>query len=168
MDRMEETARASPGNDSQGKVAMVKQEGDEDPCKPLAATATRKVILQKVARRRFTIRQNSVRRFRAGRAALLEVDGFWKKSNVVIGKTAFVRLCQSVASEIGGRRLRFEGAATDAIQEACEAFLINYFTALNLIANRANRDTVMTTDAALLKQSMNVLEPTPNEKPTSN
>ncbi|KAM6484676.1 hypothetical protein HDV62DRAFT_404463 [Trichoderma sp. SZMC 28011] len=168
MDRMEETARVSPGNDSQGKVAMVKQEGDEGLCKPLATKATRKMILQKVARRRFTIRQNSVRRFRAGTVARHEVNNLRKKSNLVIGKKAFVRFCQSVASEIGGRRHRFEGAATDVIQAACEAFLINYFTALNLIANHANRDTVMTTDAALLKPLMNVLEPTPNEKPTSN
>ncbi|KAL6825186.1 hypothetical protein V8C40DRAFT_287656 [Trichoderma camerunense] len=152
MDRMEETARVSPGNDSQGKVATVKQEGDEDPCKPLAAKATPKMIPQKVARRRFIIRQNSVRRFGLG----------------IIGKAAFVRLCQSVASEIGYGRLRFEEAATDAIQEVCEAFLVNCFTALNDIAQRANRDTVMLADAALLKQQVNVLELTPKEKPTSN
>ncbi|KAL7798802.1 hypothetical protein V8C43DRAFT_303284 [Trichoderma afarasin] len=157
MDRTEETARVSPGNDSQGKVVMVKQEGDEDLCKPLATKVTPKVIPQKVTRRRFIIRQNSVRRFGPG-----------TKSNLVIGKTAFVRLCQSVASDIGHRRLRFEGAATEAIQEVCETFLINYFSALNDIAKRANRATVMLADVAFLKESMNVLGPTPNEKPTSN
>ncbi|KAJ4858217.1 core histone h2A/H2B/H3/H4 domain-containing protein [Trichoderma breve] len=157
MDRTEETARVSPDNDSQGKVAMVKQEGDEDLCKPLAAKATPKMIPQKAARRRFIIRQNSVRRFGPG-----------TKSNLVIGKMAFVRLCQSVASEIGHRRLRFDGAAMNAVQEVCGAFLVNYFSALNVIENRANRATVMLTDAALLKQALDVLELTPKEKPTSN
>lgn len=42
-------------------------EGDEDPCKPLAAKTTPNMIPQKVARRRFIIRQNSVRHFRSGR-----------------------------------------------------------------------------------------------------
>lgn len=41
-------------------------EGDEDPCKPLAAKETRKMTSQKIARWQFAIRRNARRRLRSG------------------------------------------------------------------------------------------------------
>lgn len=64
MDGMEKAAPTSTGVDSQGKVAMVEQAGDEDPRRPLAAKATRKTLLRKIARRRFIFRHNPRRRYR--------------------------------------------------------------------------------------------------------
>ncbi|KAL5093963.1 hypothetical protein Trisim1_009436 [Trichoderma cf. simile WF8] len=75
------------------------------------------MIPQKVARWQFAIRRNAKRRFRSGPFPVCERRELRKKANLVIGKTAFVRLCQFVASEIGHPRLRFEGDAIDTIQE---------------------------------------------------
>ncbi|KAL6694465.1 histone-fold-containing protein [Trichoderma pleuroticola] len=149
MGRMEKAARTSLSDDSQGKVAMVKQEGDEDPCEPLTAKATRKTIPRKAV-------------------ALREVNKLQKKTNLVIRKPLFAGLCQSIASEIGCRRIRFDKAATDALQEACEAFLVDYFTALKLTALHAKRVTVMLKDSTFLKELMNIFDLTPKMKSTRN
>ncbi|KAL6787568.1 hypothetical protein J3E68DRAFT_418282 [Trichoderma sp. SZMC 28012] len=143
-------------------------EGDENPCKPLAAKETRKMIPQKVARWQFAIRRNARPRLRSGSFPVHERNQLRKEANLVIGKTAFVRLCQSVASEIGYRHLRFEGDAIDTIQEVCEAFLVNHFEALNVIAQRRKSVTVMPTDAVFLKWLLNMMGHTPKENSSNN
>ncbi|PNP47016.1 hypothetical protein THARTR1_10521 [Trichoderma harzianum] len=168
MGRMEKAARTSPSDDSRGKVAMVKQEGDEDPCKPLTAKATRKTIPRKGAARGSVIRRNPRRRYRLGTVALREVNKLQKKENLDIRKPLFAGLCQSIASEIGCRRIRFDKAATDALQIACEAFLVDYFTALKLTALHAKRVTVMLKDSTFLKELMNIFDLTPKTKSIRN
>ncbi|KAL6822807.1 hypothetical protein J3E69DRAFT_381943 [Trichoderma sp. SZMC 28015] len=143
-------------------------EGDENPCKPLAAKETRKMIPQKVARWQFAIRRNARPRLRSGSFPVHERNQIRKEANLVIGKTAFVRLCQSVASELGHHRLRFEGDAIDTIQEVCESFLVNHFSALNVIAQRRKSVTVMPTDAVFLKWQLNMMGLTPKENSTRN
>ncbi|KAL5093962.1 hypothetical protein Trisim1_009436 [Trichoderma cf. simile WF8] len=126
------------------------------------------MIPQKVARWQFAIRRNAKRRFRSGPFPVCERRELRKKANLVIGKTAFVRLCQFVASEIGHPRLRFEGDAIDTIQEVCESFLVNHFEALNVIAQRRKSITVMPTDAVFLKWQLNMMGLSPKENSTRN
>lgn len=106
-----------------------------------------------------------------------------KKTKPVIPKTLFIGLCRSIASEIGCR-LRFDSVATDALQVACEAYLVDFFTGnfllllmsefrlicsvLNLTAVHANRVKVMADDVVCVKQLMNLFKPTPNKRSTRN
>ncbi|KAK4073102.1 uncharacterized protein Triagg1_5382 [Trichoderma aggressivum f. europaeum] len=153
MDRIKKAAPASTSVNSQGKVAMVEQEGDEDFRKRLAAKATRKTILRKIARRRSTFRRSPKRRWEPGKVEHRQVNKPQRITKLVIHKTPFIGLCRSIVSEIGCR-LGFDSVAMDALQVACEAFLVDYFAVLNLTALHANRVKIIADDAAYLVPSI--------------
>ena len=91
------------------------------------------------------------RRFRPGTVALREIRKFQKTTDLLIRKLPFQRVVREIATEYKSD-LRFQTQAILALQEACEAYLINLFEDTNLCAIHAKRVTIMTKDMLLAKR----------------
>ena len=73
------------------------------------------------------------RRYRPGTVALREIRKYQKSTNLLIRQLPFQRLVREVAQQLKPD-LRFQSTAILALQEASEAFLVNMFEEINLIA----------------------------------
>jgi histone H3 len=91
------------------------------------------------------------RRYRPGTIALREIRKFQKTTDLLIRKLPFQRLVREIATEYKSD-LRFQTQAILALQEACEAYLVNLFEDTNLCAIHAKRVTIMTKDMLLAKR----------------
>lgn len=83
-----------------------------------------------------------------GVAIVREIERFQGSSELLIGKLPFARLVREL-SQTYCPTFRYQAATVEALQEACEAFLVNLFEDCVLCAVHAKRKTIMTRDMAL-------------------
>ena len=90
-------------------------------------------------------------RFRPGVVALREIRRYQKGSELLIRRLPFQRLVREIAQEFGilTEGVRFQAQAIDALQEACEAYLVGLFEDTNLCAIHASRVTIQSKDMQL-------------------
>ena len=91
------------------------------------------------------------RRYRPGTLALREIRKFQKTTDLLIRKLPFQRLVREVATNYKSD-LRFQSQAILALQEACEAYLVQLFEDTNLCAIHAKRVTIMPKDMELARR----------------
>ncbi|CAG7911383.1 hypothetical protein BRARA_J02135 [Brassica rapa] len=90
-------------------------------------------------------------RYRPGTVALREIRMYQKNTYPLIPKLPFERLVKEIGQSLKAE-LRFQGIAIDALQEAAEAFLVEFFHDANLFAIHAKRVTIMRNDIMLAKR----------------
>eukprot|EP00792_Barthelona_sp_PAP020_P004651 TRINITY_DN2260_c0_g1_i2.p1 TRINITY_DN2260_c0_g1~~TRINITY_DN2260_c0_g1_i2.p1 ORF type:complete len:136 (-),score=31.66 TRINITY_DN2260_c0_g1_i2:67-474(-) len=88
------------------------------------------------------------RRPKPGIVALVEIRRYQDNTKTLLRKLPFHRLVRSIAAE-ERRDLRFQEKALDALQEACEAYLVEMFEDTNSLAIHADRVTIMNKDMKL-------------------
>jgi histone H3 len=88
------------------------------------------------------------RRRRPGAAALREIRRYQRGGDLLIRKTPFQRLVREIVGKFQPG-FRIQLAALEALQEACEAFLVGLFEDTNLCAIHAERVTIMRKDMLL-------------------
>ncbi|KIK00070.1 hypothetical protein K443DRAFT_679439 [Laccaria amethystina LaAM-08-1] len=92
-----------------------------------------------------------VHRFRPGEVALREIKRYSSTTELLIRKLPFQRLVKEIAAEFGGD-YRFQSAALEALQESCEAYLVQLFEDMKVCAVHAKRVTVMPRDLKLARR----------------
>ncbi|CAF1786128.1 unnamed protein product [Brassica oleracea var. botrytis] len=90
-------------------------------------------------------------RYRPGTVALREIRMYQKNTYPLIPKLPFQRLVKEIGQSLKAD-LRFQSSAIDALQEAAEAFLVEFFHDANLFAIHAKRVTIMRKDIMLAKR----------------
>ena len=83
--------------------------------------------------------------------ALREIRRYQKSTELLLRKLPFQRLVREVAQEFKSD-LRFQSSAVLALQEACEAYLVELFEDTNLCAIHAKRVTIMPKDIQLARR----------------
>ncbi|KAL4832457.1 hypothetical protein H8958_003742 [Nasalis larvatus] len=90
-------------------------------------------------------------RYRPGTLALREIRKYQKSTQLLLCKLLFQCLVREIAQAISPD-LRFHSAATGALQEASEAYLVSLFEDTNLCAIHARRVTIMPRDMQLARR----------------
>ncbi|CAG9533502.1 unnamed protein product [Cercopithifilaria johnstoni] len=97
------------------------------------------------------------RRYRPGVRALQEIRKYQKSTKLLVRKLPFARLVKEIASEMtGSDRYRFAVEAIAALQEASEAFIVQFFENAVLCSQHAKRVTVMQRDVQLVRRLFNI------------
>jgi histone H3/H4 len=96
-------------------------------------------------------------RFHPGTRALREIRKLQKSTHLLVQKCPFQRLCREITKEMklfGGKedQKRFELGALLLLQEAAEAYIIDYFNDVNLACLHGGRVTIMHKDMTLVKR----------------
>lgn len=91
------------------------------------------------------------KRFRPGTVALREIRRYQKSTDLLIRKLPFQRLVREISQNFKSR-MRFQSTALEALQEACEAYLVGLFEDTNLCAVHAKRVTIMPRDMKLARR----------------
>ena len=91
------------------------------------------------------------RRYRPGTVSLREIRKYQKSTNLLIRCLPFQRLVREVSQQMKPD-LRFQSTALLALQEAAEAYLVNMFEDVNLIAIHGRRVTIQVKDMRLWKR----------------
>lgn len=89
------------------------------------------------------------RRYRPGTVALREIRKFQKSTDLLIPKAAFQRVVRQVFLEVK-TDIRCESLALLCLQEAAEAFVVQYFEHVILAALHRNRKTVQQKDGEFI------------------
>lgn len=77
---------------------------------------------------------------------LQEIRKQRKSTNLLIRKLPFARVVREIASSLTGENLRWQSAAILALQEATEAFFVQFFEDCTILCSHGNRCTVMIKD----------------------
>jgi histone H3 len=93
-----------------------------------------------------------LRRFRPGTVALREIKRYQKSTELIIPRTPFQRLVRESVEHYVITTFRFQSQALLALQEACEAYLVNLFEDSQLCSIHANRVTLMKKDMDLARR----------------
>jgi len=91
------------------------------------------------------------RRFRPGTVALREIRKMQKSTNTLLAKSSFSRLAREIAMEYTYDK-RWTKEALQALQEAAEAFLVDHFEKVNLVAIHSKRTTIMQKDSQIVSR----------------
>ena len=92
-------------------------------------------------------------RFRPGTVALREIRRYQKSTELLIRKLPFQRLVRETIVNVTGRDdYRLGHGATEALQEAAEAYLVGLFEDTNLCAIHAKRVTIKPMDIKLARR----------------
>jgi histone H3/H4 len=92
-------------------------------------------------------------RYRPGTLALKEIRRLQKSTENLIPRMSFQRLVREIAQDfIVEKDFRFQSAALNALQEACEAYIVGLFEDTNLCAVHAKRVTIMPRDVQLARR----------------
>ncbi|XP_037568152.1 uncharacterized protein LOC119449027 [Dermacentor silvarum] len=126
------------------KQTARKSTGGKAPRKQLATKAARKAAPA-------TGGVKKPHRYRPGTVALREIRRYQKSTEMLIRKLPFQRLVREVAQDFK-TDLRFQSSAVQALQEACEAYLVGLFEDSNLCAIHAKRVTIMPKDIQLARR----------------
>jgi len=83
-------------------------------------------------------------RFRPGTVALREIRKYQKSSELLLRKAPFTRLVREIMDDVRmhDEPLRLQVTARDALQEAAEAFLVNFFEDTNEAAIMCKNVTI--------------------------
>lgn len=92
------------------------------------------------------------RRNRPGTVALREIRRYQRSTELLLSKLPFRRLVREIAQDVYNGDLRFQHTAMTALQEASEAFLVEYFQDANLCALHNKRVTVYERDLKLARK----------------
>jgi histone H3 len=111
----------------------------------------RKVVAKSVRKTADFGGVKKARRYRPGTVALREIRRYQKTTELLIRKAPFQRLIREIAQRRRSE-LRFQISAVQALQEACEAYLVELFEDTNLCAIHAKRVTIMTKDMQLARR----------------
>lgn len=114
----------------------------------------RKEQATKTARKTAAFKSGGVKkphRYRPGTVALREIRKYQKSTDLLIRRLPFQKLVKEIASERSSG-IRFQAAAINALQEACEAYLVGLFEDTNLCAIHARRVTIMVRDMQLARR----------------
>jgi len=90
-------------------------------------------------------------RFHPGTVALREIRKYQKGTEMLIRRLPFQRLVRELAQEYRDD-IRFQSGALAALQEAAEAYLVDLFSDVNLIAIHGKRVTIMCKDMQLARR----------------
>ena len=116
--------------------------------------AKARYIAKKVPRKdRSTVEKK--KRYRPGQAALREIRQYQKSTELLIKRLPFQRLVRELADEVdvlSSGVKRFQSSAVCALQEALEAYLVQMFEDVNLIAIHSKRVTIMPRDIDLWRR----------------
>ena len=63
-------------------------------------------------------------RYRPGTRALMEIRHYQKKTDLLLRKLPFARLCREITAQMTPVDMRFQASALLCLQEASEAFLV--------------------------------------------
>ena len=115
--------------------------------------APRKQLANKAARKSApcTGQARKPHKYRPGTVALREIRRYQKSTELLLRKLPFMRLIREVAQDFH-KDLRFQSQAILALQEACEAYLVDLFEDTNLCAIHAKRVTIFPKDIQLARR----------------
>ncbi|VDM09125.1 unnamed protein product [Wuchereria bancrofti] len=93
-----------------------------------------------------------------GIRALKEIRKYQKSTMLLIRKLPFARLVKEIANEMSDSSVgyRFAVEAIAAVQEAAEAFMVQFFENALLCSQHAKRITVMQRDVQLVRRLFNI------------
>jgi histone H3 len=91
------------------------------------------------------------RRFRPGTVALREIRRYQRGTELLLRKLPFQRLVREISQEFKSD-IRWQSKATEALQEAAEAYMVGLFEDTNLCAIHAKRVTIMPKDMNLARR----------------
>uniref|UniRef100_T1IR83 Protein kinase domain-containing protein n=1 Tax=Strigamia maritima TaxID=126957 RepID=T1IR83_STRMM len=94
------------------------------------------------------------RRYRPGVKALKEIRKYQNSTELLIRKLPFSRLVREICADLSRTTFRWEVRALEALQEACEAFLVHLLEDANLCAIHAKRVTLFPRDIRLVFDSV--------------
>ena len=140
---------STQSNSNSFKMARTKQTAR----KSTGGKAPRKQLATKAARKSApaTGGVKKPHRFRPGTVALREIRRYQKSTELLMRKLPFQRIVREIAGEFEAD-LRFQGTAIQALQEACEAYMVALFEDSNLACIHAKRVTIMAKDMALARR----------------
>ncbi|VDP12464.1 unnamed protein product [Onchocerca flexuosa] len=95
---------------------------------------------------------------RPGIRALKEIRKYQKSTMLLIRKLPFARLVKEIANEVSDSSFgyRFAVEAIAALQEAAEAFMVQFFENALLCSQHAKRITVMPRDIQLVRRLFSI------------
>ncbi|GFG33582.1 hypothetical protein Cfor_03476 [Coptotermes formosanus] len=92
------------------------------------------------------------RRFRPGTRALMEIRKYQKSTNFLIPKLPFARLVKEIIMAFVPHDYRIRTLALEALQEAAEMYVVQFFEDSLLCAVHAKRVTLMANDLQLVRR----------------
>jgi len=91
------------------------------------------------------------KRYRSGHKALSEIRKFQKSTDLLIHRLPFARLVKEITLNFH-HSLQWQSIAIEAIQHACEDYIIGLMEDANLSAIHAKRVTIMPKDLHLAQR----------------
>ena len=85
---------------------------------------------------------------------LKEIRKYQRSTELLLRKAPFARVVREIAIQKFpyNADLRWQSSAIECLQEASEAYLVNFLSECNLVARHAKRVTVMVKDFQLIKE----------------
>ena len=92
-----------------------------------------------------------IHRFKPGTIALREIRKYQKSTDLLLRKLPFQRVVKEITHQYKND-VRYRSSALEALQHACEAYVVGLFEDTNLCAIHARRVTIMVKDMALARR----------------
>lgn len=92
------------------------------------------------------------RRLKSGTRALREIKAFQRSTSLLIPKSPFCRLVREIIEQFSYEHLRIQSSALEALQEATEMYLVQFFEDSMLCSIHAKRVTLMVQDCHLMRR----------------
>ena len=83
--------------------------------------------------------------------ALREIRFYQKTTHLLIPRLTFCRLVKEIMQGFGGHDFRISAGALEALQTACESFVIRFLEECNLCAIHCKRVTLQKKDLQLMR-----------------
>ena len=137
--------------------------GTPKPRQTMGGKAPRKQFATK-APRKLTPATGGVKkphRWRPGMVALHEIRHFQKSTNLLIAMLPFSRLVREIAQDVGhhGYDYRFQSATIYVLQEAAEAYIVQFLDDTNLCTIHRKRVTITPKDMYLVQRMRRSYDP---------
>ncbi|KAL9938882.1 hypothetical protein V8E36_002601 [Tilletia maclaganii] len=127
--------------------------------------APKKVLASDAAKSASSASQPTVRkphRYRPGTVALREIRRYQRRTELLLPKLPFQRLVREIMHDFTFKEMRIQSSGLAALQEACEAYLVELFEDVNDAALHAKRVTITVKDIQLARR---IRGETPRVKP---
>mmetsp|Transcript_36204 Transcript_36204/g.89221 ORF Transcript_36204/g.89221 Transcript_36204/m.89221 type:complete len:164 (+) Transcript_36204:300-791(+) len=152
MARTKQTARKSTGGMAPRKILAAKVAHKPPPAAGVFQRLAPHLLGRQKQEQVVSAVKKAKRIVRRGTVALREIRRFQKTTELLIRKAPFSRLVREIAQDLNTSVCRFQNVALEALQEACEAYIVNLFEDTNLCAIHAKRVTVMPKDMQLARR----------------
>ena len=151
MARTKTTARKSTHNNNVG----IKKPRKQIPIpSKTGANQSNQILAKKTAQTPTAPHTGGVKkahRFKPGTIALREIRKYQKSTDLLLRKLPFQRIVKEITQQYKND-MRYRSSALEALQHACEAYIVGLFEDTNLCAIHARRVTVMVKDMALARR----------------